>query len=361
MADFSSALYLGMRHAAAELPPWRGLTLGKPAALAAPPGAAALAMELAALQGCQSATLLPSTLHLFWDLFGMLARGGGAGASPRYVTLIDGGAYQVGRWGAQHGAACGMPMALFAHHDARAAAALAQYWFRRGRRPVLLADGYCPGAALAPPLAPYLDIVAEHDGLLVLDDTQVLGVMGEAGGGSLRGRGLLARHAAAVLDALGARHVLLGASLAKGFGAPLAVLSGGGDWVARFDACSQTRRHCSPPSVAAIAAGLRALQLNRRDGHRLRRRLAQRVAQLRDGLRVMGCAGCGGQFPVQTLHLPQGVRAAAICAALAREQVLVVPQALGGREAISFVLRADHSEQDVAQALEALRCCLARL
>jgi len=352
MADFSSALYLGMRHPAAELPSWRGLTLGKPAALASPPGAAALAQELAALQGCQAATLLPSTLHLFWDLFGMLAGGGGPGAAPaapdrtaqRYVTLVDGAAYQVARWGALRGAACGMPMAVFARH-----------WRRQGRKPVLLADGYCPGAPAAPPLAAYLEIAVEHSGLLVLDDTQVLGVMGKRGGGSLQGHALSARHAEA------GRHVLLGTSLAKGFGAPLAALSGSREWVARFEACSQTRRHCSPPSVAAIAAGWRALRLNRHYGDRLRRRLALRVAQLAGGLRAMGWTSSGGHFPVQTLHLPEGGKAAAVVAALARQQVLVVPQVQGDHEVISFVLRADHGEQDVTHALAAVRRCMERL
>jgi 8-amino-7-oxononanoate synthase len=306
MADFSSALYLGMRHPSAELRPWRALTLGKPAGL----------------------------------------------EGSRYVTLVDGGAYQIARWGAQHGAACGMPMAEFVRHDARAAAELARYWRKRGRRPVLLTDGYCPGAPAAPPLAALLNIALEHGGLLVLDDTQVLGVLGAQGGGSLRGHALLARHTEAE------RHVLLGASLAKGFGAPLAALSGSREWVARFEASSQTRRHCSPPSVAAIAAGWRALHLNRRDGDWLRRQLARRIAQLRGGMHAMGWASSGGHFPVQTLHLPEGIQAAQICAALARERVLAVPQAAGGQEAISFVLRADHSEQDVAHAVAAVRRCL---
>jgi len=351
MVDFSSALYLGMRHPITALRPWRSLTLGKPAALALPPGWAALAQELAVLQGCEAATLLPSTLHLFWDLFGMLAE---HSAAERYVTLVDGSAYQVARWGAQRAVVCGMPMALFARHDARAAAALALHWRRLGRKPVLLADGYCPGAPSAPPLAGYLDIVAEHEGLLVLDDTQVLGVMGEEGGGSLRGNGLWQRHA------LAGQHVLLGASLAKGFGAPLAALSGSREWVARFDARSRTRRHCSPPSVAAIAAGRRALQLNRRHGEYLRCQLARRVAQFRDGARAFGLASGGGRFPVQTLLLPRGVHAVAVCRSLAAVQVLAVPQSLGGRQAVSFVLRADHSEQEIALALDTLRRCLDR-
>jgi 8-amino-7-oxononanoate synthase len=35
--DFTSALYLNMQHASRDLPGWEQLTLGKPAALEAPP------------------------------------------------------------------------------------------------------------------------------------------------------------------------------------------------------------------------------------------------------------------------------------------------------------------------------------
>ena len=53
---------------------WDRLTLGKPAALESPPGAREVEGELAALTGCERAVLAPSTLHLFWDLFGILAK-----------------------------------------------------------------------------------------------------------------------------------------------------------------------------------------------------------------------------------------------------------------------------------------------
>ena len=51
---------------------WEALTLGRPAALQEPPDADAVASELARLQGCEAGALLPSTLHLFWDLFASL-------------------------------------------------------------------------------------------------------------------------------------------------------------------------------------------------------------------------------------------------------------------------------------------------
>ena len=72
--DFTSALYLGLEHGAARSVRWDRLTLGKPAALEAPPGAREVEGKLAALTGCGRALLAPSTLHLFWDLFGILAK-----------------------------------------------------------------------------------------------------------------------------------------------------------------------------------------------------------------------------------------------------------------------------------------------
>ena len=53
--------------------PWTQLTTGRPAALEPAPEAVVLAQDLAQLLGCERAVLAPSTLHLFWDLFDVLA------------------------------------------------------------------------------------------------------------------------------------------------------------------------------------------------------------------------------------------------------------------------------------------------
>src|SRR5580693_5658658 len=89
--DFTSALYLGFEHASWSLPGWARLTLGKPAALEEVPGTFRVQRELAALIGCERVLMGSSTLHLFCDLFGMLAR--------RNVALwIDEATYPIARW-----------------------------------------------------------------------------------------------------------------------------------------------------------------------------------------------------------------------------------------------------------------------
>ena len=110
--DFTSAQYLGLDHPAGVLGSWQKLTLGVPATLAPPPGTDAVVRRLAALVGCERATLGTSTLHLFWDLFGLF--------SPReFAVYLDRGAYAVARWGAERARGRGVQVRWFAHYSTR--------------------------------------------------------------------------------------------------------------------------------------------------------------------------------------------------------------------------------------------------
>lgn len=339
-ADFTSALYLGLRHGRAVLDDWPALTLGKPAALAEVPGARAVARELAALQGCAAATLLPSTLHLFWDVFGML---GQEREGKPYMVLVDGAAYPVARWGAERAAGMGLPLRVFRSGALAELASLVALARQLGRRPLVLADGYYPDRAGAPPLASYAALAAGAEGLLLLDDTQALGVLGPRGGGSI------------VAHGLAGAPVLVGASLAKGFGVPLAVLAGSAAQVRRFEAVSDTRLHASPPPVATVVAARHALELNRVCGDALRAALRQRIGQFRAALAEQGIGTEGGAFPVQAVRLPRWLDLAAAHGALRRDGVLAVPQCRGGAALLAFLLRADHTKADIARAAHALR------
>ena len=345
MVDFTDARYLGLHHASAGLPGWPTLTLGRPAALAEPPGARELAARLARLQGTGAATLLPSTLHLFWDLLRQLAQRG------RAMLLLDAGAYPILHWAAAGASAAGARVGRFAHHDAAELAARARDAVRQGLRPVVVCDGFCPGCNRAAPLRAYARIAAAHGGMLVFDDTQALGVLGSApddacpyghgGGGSLRWHGL---------D--GATHVAVGASLAKGFGAPLAVLSGSAGLVARFERDSAVRLHCSPPSVAALQAAQAALEANALRGANWRARLLQLVRRLRVALARVGLDAVGTlPFPVQSFVLRHVSGAAELARRLADGGVhaLLTRGCQGLTPRLSFLLTARHRAAHINQ------------
>ena len=299
MLDFTSALYLGMQHSSESLRPWAQLTTGRPVALGAPDSQRRVAQGLAKLIGCQSATMGTSTLHLFWDLFGLPATDG-------IAVCIDSGAYPIACWGAERAAAHGAPVRLFEHHDPDALRQLLNQRAFRHRRPIVLTDGFCPSCGAAAPLGEYLEIIRAYGGHLVIDDTQSLGIFGrphrrdtvsfgQGGGGSLHWQ-----------NVHGPEIVVI-SSLAKGFGAPIAVLAGSREMVERFAANSETRVHTSPPSAAAIHAAEHALVVNRKHGDRLRSHLTRLIRQFRKQLARLGLSTTGGVFPVQMLRpMPEG-------------------------------------------------------
>jgi len=355
MLDFTSALYLGLRHPSAALTPWPALSSGRPAALAEASGADVVAQEFAKLAGCESGLLLPSTLHLFFDLFATLP--------PRSTYFVDAGSYPVARWGVERAAARGTGMRTFRHYDADALAQMLSREARAGFRPVAVVDGYCPGCGVPAPVNDLLAALRRYDGLLVIDDTQAFGILGERPRSSetqLRaseygsGGGGVLRHSRA-----GGPDVLLAASLAKGFGAPVALLAGSASRMARFSRSSLTRVHCSPPSVAVVRAAERACEVNAQRGDALRRRLARLVQRFRDRVADTCAIAHAGIFPMLTLgcEAARGANAVVLHRRLAQSGIRSVLH--GGREPrASFLFTAAHDESAVDSAADALNQCL---
>jgi 8-amino-7-oxononanoate synthase len=333
--DFTSALYLGLRHPSESLHAWSALTTGKPIVLETPAGAIGLARQLAALQGCESATLLPSTLHLFWDLFGVLA-------GEQVRIYMDEGAYRIARWGVERVAAQGVAVRTFPHHDAAAA------------RPVILTDGFCPLCGEPAPIASLLQIVERHGGQLVLDDTQAFGVLGQRpcvatpfgrrGGGSLKWHGVSSPHA------------IVGSSLAKAFGVPIAVLGGSEALIRHFEQRSETRLHCSPPSLAVLRATEHALAMNRSQGDCRRLYLSWLVTRFRGQLRQIGLTAQRGLFPVQMINARDRIDAGTLHLRLLGRGIrtVLVRCCRGTEMRLGFLINALHRPADIDRAIEAL-------
>lgn len=344
--DFTSSLYLGFQHDSASLPPWRSLTTGKPAVLGPEQPAAELAVRVASLAGCAAGLLFPSTLHLFWDLFVAL------GAHARGVTLhYDAALYPVARWGVERAVSKGARGRSFRHHEPEALRRALQ---RDRGRPIIVTDGFCVGCGCPAPLTSYARLARERGGYLVIDDTQAFGVLGrprpglvfgQGGGGSLQ------------RQLLSGPEVIWGASLAKGFGVPLAVLAGSPSTLSSVEAAADTRVHCSPPSQASQAALARALDLNVRAGKGRRARLAERTLQLRKGFAALGCPAHGQPFPFQRLAMPDREAAIALHRQLLEQGVTTVltsSRCGAERPSLSWLVSATHSPLVISLALERL-------
>jgi 8-amino-7-oxononanoate synthase len=345
MLDFTSALYLGLQHPHAELPPWDQLTTGRPAALQAPGDTRYVVTALATLMGCEQACLGPSTLHLFWDLFDLLAM--------QAITIhLDDGCYPIARWGVERVAARGVPVRPLRQHDVAMLQRQLEQSREPGRRPVVVVDGLCPATGRPAPLLAYATLMRQYGGLLVVDDTQALGILGQrpdlaqpygyGGGGTPAWHGLQGPE------------LIVVSSLAKALGAPVAVLAASAALINQFENHSATRMHCSPPSAAALAAARNALAINQSKGNALRHSLLQRVRQFRRGLRQNGLSAGGGLFPIQTPRLAVG---AASCHTLLTLQgvstVLHRPQERRPPR-LSLLISAQHTSNDIATAIARL-------
>lgn len=346
--DFTSASYLGLRHPRRTLRPWPRLTTGVPAALAEPGSARALAARLAGLAGTERAVLATSTLHAFWDLFVTLGASG-------LACYIDAAAYPIAGWGVERAAGRGTLVRRFPHRDVGALMRLLRaQGGRLDRLPVVVADGICPGCGRPAPVRGYLSALRPYGGLLVFDDTQALGIFGRdvaqhppyghGGGGSLR------------LAELTSPDVLIVSSLAKAFGVPVAMVAGRASLIERYEQRSETRVHCSPPSLAHIRAAEHALEVNLRQGEQRRARLAALVRQLQDGVGVLGHRIGPSQFPVQALGPIEGVPAAVLYSRLLDLGVRAVLHRPACRSVAtcSFLITAVHTPEQIDRVLAAL-------
>lgn len=378
MIDFTSARYLGLDQSSA-CGTWSQLSTGVPAALFDPPGARAVANQLARLQGCQRGTLGTSTLHLFWDLFGQLSStplrirsllspvepmGNFGFESDRSVTrqnvaiYVDEHAYPIARWGVERAASYGTHVGYFKHHSAEALKHKVEQDIH-ARRPIIVTDGLCPSCGCVAPLNDYLEIVQQHDGLLIIDDTQAFGVLGKlspsakgerstpygrGGGGSLPYR------------AIQSPRIIGVNSLAKAWGVPVAVLSGSDRVVRDFEFRSQTRVHCSPPSAAVIQGAKHALRVNRVRGDQLRQILSERVVYLHSQLSQVGLRSNGEFFPVQTLRLPKWIDPWHLYRGIRRHGLRTILQksCRFGRPQITLILTTKHSFDEIDWAIDIL-------
>lgn len=345
MPDFTSSLYLNLRHASEDLRSWTQLTTGVPAALGTPPEHRAVARQIARLQGCDAATLAPSTLHLFWDLFRM--------PDPSaWEVFMDSGVYPIATWGLERAACQGVRVRRFGHHDPDSLRLRMAEGSSR-RRPIVVADGLCPGCGVAAPTRSLLDSVEPRGGIVLLDDTQALGILGQSpgpaqpygtgGGGSIR------------LSATEGRAVVAICSLAKALGVPMAVLSGSRDFIRSFETASETRVHCSPASFADMRAAHHALAVNERVGDILRRRLAALVLRLRRGIGDERLETTG-IFPLQTLAPIPGLHPGALHRHLLEDHVraFVHRSRCQSGSRVSLVINAGHTPNQIDEAIDAI-------
>jgi 8-amino-7-oxononanoate synthase len=366
IVSFVSPSYLGLeRHpavmeAVTDAVRRFGVTTATPRALLRDPVTRALENALARYVRRPAALVFPSARHAAFDVLPALAGSKGA-------VFVDERAYPTSVHGEREARRRGARVSMFAHNDVDALL----FQLRRSPGPnVIVVDGvYVAGGDVAP-LEAYARAAEQHAGLVYMDDSHGLGVLGsrrptasgrapgEAETPYGAGGGGLFRYVAPP-----GRRVVVAGTLTKAFGSPLAFVAAERpiiDWIADR---SEAFTHDSPPSIANMAAALAALHVERRIGDRLRARLALRVAQFRNGVRALNAGGTApfalasdGLFPIQTLRVVGAP--GAFARGLARAGIVAAPQVnppdVRRGAVLRFFLTARHSPGDIERAVRAL-------
>ncbi|MEZ5040228.1 MAG: aminotransferase class I/II-fold pyridoxal phosphate-dependent enzyme [Saprospiraceae bacterium] len=333
--DYCSSSYLGIQHSSWELAPWAQLNTGKPAAFQEQEKASLVAKKVARLQGLATGLLFSSTFHLFWDVF--------QGFSALSTAIfVDDKTYPIARWATEMARLKGVVVEIFRQGDINHLKALLA---TKHRCPIVLTDGWNLQEGRLAPIRAYAALVKAHRGLLVIDDTQSIGLLGKKdflhttygkGGGG-------------VLPHLGIQdtHVLVGSSLAKAFGVPIAVLSGSQYWIEKIKKSSLTRIHCSPPSSALISAANHALLVNVREGELRRHQLRQNVLYFQQKLQRVGLQTPNHLFPIQCLEELPHQAAIGIHRRLKERGIQTLLLARPKGPCLSFLIRSDHTKADI--------------
>jgi 8-amino-7-oxononanoate synthase len=339
MIDFTSSLYLGMKHSSAELSGWQQLTTGVPAALYEFSRSKQISKQIAQMQGLETGISAPSTLHLYWDLFGFLS-------AQQIVVFIDEKIYPVSKYGIERLIVKKIPVYFFRHLDAHHFSQLIESKLQKFKIPIVFTDGWCPQCGKPAPIKNYSQILKPFGGKIIIDDTQAFGIFGERVSEIIYGSG-----GGGILKWLNIHdnNIITIVSLAKAFGVPMAVISGNKTFISAFEQSSETRANSSPVSMAHLNAGLNALKINQNSGDQRREKLLHNVLLIRKELKKSGINLDGGIFPVQSISNMPPQKLFNLFEKLNGNGIrtVLVSTHIQHHPAISLIIRYDHLEEEI--------------
>jgi 8-amino-7-oxononanoate synthase len=343
MIDFTSSLYLGMQHSSAELPGWHQLTTGKPSALFEPPQSKILAQKIACMQGLEAGCMAPSTLHLYYDVYNFLSQ-------LPVVVFIDEDVYPVSKYGIEKLYPVNIGVYTFKHLDAMHLQKLVAVNTQKWLQPVVITDGWCPLCGRPAPLNVYADILKPYNGILITDDTQATGIFGKKDGRQLYGSG-----GGGILQWLNVNkaNTICIASLAKGFGVPVAAITGSALFIDLFKNKSQAMVYSSQPGTVHLSAGLHALQLNNQTGDRIREKIFKNVMLMKALSAAKSIRLSGGIFPVQSISFGDAAKAVAVYNKLLQQQIktALIKGHKKNETAVIFIITGKHTSDEITETV----------
>ena len=235
-------------------------------------------------------------------------------------------------------------IAVFDHRDADHADRLLTETARPGRRQLLITDGVFSMDGDIASLPDLVEVAERHGAIMMVDDAHATGVLGEGGAGTVEHFGLRGR-----VD------IQVG-TLSKAIGVMGGFIAGPQhliDWLANRGRPYLFSTSAPPPVVAACMA---ALDVIADEPDRLER-LWSNANLLKDGLGELGFDTGASQTPITPVITGDEGRTQAFARRLFDQGVfcpaIVFPTVGKGMARVRTIVTADHTDDDLREALEA--------
>src|SRR5947208_142663 len=234
---------------------------------------------------------------------------------------------------------------VFRHKDVDAADASLAETARPGRRQLLITDGVFSMDGDIAPLPELVQVAERRGAIMMIDDAHASGVLGENGTGTVSHFGLDPKRV----------DIQVG-TLSKAIGVLCGFIAGPAHLVEWL----QNRGRpfifstSAPPAVAA--ACIKALDVLEQEPERVDR-LWERTRFFKDGLEKLGFDTGSSQTPITPVIAGEAARAQQLSAQLWDEGVftpaVVYPTVAKDRARVRTIVTADHTEEDLKEALDA--------
>jgi len=234
---------------------------------------------------------------------------------------------------------------VFPHKDAEAADALLQESKAPGRRQLLITDGVFSMDGDIAPLPALVEVAEKHGAVMMIDDAHASGVLGEGGKGTVSHFGLDPARVDIQVGTLSKAIGVLGGFIAG----PSNLIQ----WLVNRGRPFLFSTSAPPPVAAACIA---ALDVIRDEPDRLER-LRSNTAFFKSGLHGLGLDTGQSETPITPVIAGEETKAVELSALLWEEGVftpaIVFPTVAKGSSRVRTIVTADHTEEDLSQALDA--------
>ena len=233
---------------------------------------------------------------------------------------------------------------VFPHKDAAAAARLLEETRAPGRHQLLITDGVFSMDGDIAPLPELVEVAEEHGAIMMIDDAHASGVLGKNGRGTVDHFGLHGR-----VD------IQVG-TLSKAIGALGGFIAGPQhliDWLVNRGRPFLFSTSAPPAVAAACIEALNILE----EEPELVDRLWDRTRFFKQGLTELGLDTGESETPITPIIAGEETTADALSKGLWEEGVftpaIVFPTVPKGRSRVRTIVTAEHTEEDLREALDA--------